>query len=90
MTAALVLVAVVLVLVVFLARLVALLDEVDLTVRTLTTALRAESRRTKEIASAAKAIGRHSKTAGAVLGRLDELKLATNGSSPASSQGAET
>ena len=75
MTAALVLAAVVVVvLLVFLARLVAVLDEVELTVRTLTTTVRAAARGAEEITPAAEALGQRAGAAGAAMARLEELK----------------
>jgi uncharacterized protein YoxC len=74
-SAALVLTAVVVVvLLAFLARLVAVLDEIDLTVRTLTTAVRAAARGAEEITPAAEALGQNATAADAALARLEELK----------------
>ena len=67
---------VVVVLLAFLARLVAVVDEVELTVRTLTTAVRAAARGTKEATSTAEALGRNAGATTAVFDRLQELKNA--------------
>jgi hypothetical protein len=75
MTAALVVAAaVVVVLLAFLARLVAVLDEVDLTVRTLTTAVRAVARGTGQIAPAAEAVGHGAAAVDTAFDRLRQLK----------------
>jgi hypothetical protein len=75
MSTALVLTAVVVVvLLAFLGRLVAVLDEIDLTVRTLITAVRAAARGTEEITPAVEALGHNAGAADAALARLNELK----------------